>query len=156
MIKSGLWILVQAIGASIGPTCLYYAGRHVCTMPPPFFAQTPSFFAQPSRFARSQAAPRISESGSWNAPVEIEGNRSFIYNCCRSLLHRERNRWHIMAENYLGRQSLTGRGPTIGPVNISSCWQADRKWLARSCGTSVMGSIPSDWHWCRAEALDTK
>ena len=51
------------------------------------FAQTPSCFAQASTFLRSMAALRI--SGSWNAPVEIEGNRCFVYNCCLSLATEE-------------------------------------------------------------------
>ena len=40
-----------------------------------------------------------------------------------------------MVDDYLGTQSRTGWGPFIFPAKLSSCWQADRKWLAQSNGT---------------------
>ena len=50
---------------------------------PLIFAQTPPIFAQPSTLARPPAAPWI--SGSWNTPVQMEGDRRFFYNFCLSL-----------------------------------------------------------------------
>ena len=109
---------------------------------PYFFAQTPSCFAQPSTFARLPAAPRI--SGGWNAPVQMEATRCFVYNCCLSLGRLWPQRTQRMADNYQDWQSQTGWGAKVGLANVSSCWlrRADLKRLARSGGTSVTVRFP--------------
>ena len=112
-----------------------------------FFAQTPSFFAQASTLARDPAAQRI--SGSWNAPVEIEGNRSFVYHCLSLLPPRTQPMADSYQRRLRRRQAVTD-------------WQRYNKWTSERfklltgglcCGQEVAGTVLShvsygfDFQW---------
>ena len=116
---------------------------HPWPRPPQFFAQTPKVFAQPSTFARPQAAPWI--SGSLNTMVQMEGDRRFVYNCCHSL-----DTQNTTNGRQLPRQAVTDwRRYNLLHTIFSSSWHADSTRTARSGGTSVTGSNPSHRHDAR-------
>ena len=79
------WIINFSLPNEITPlpTKMHSLTFSIFAQTPIIFAQTPIIVAQPSTFARPPAALWI--SGSWNALVQMEGDRRFVYNCCHSL-----------------------------------------------------------------------
>ena len=106
------------------------------------FAQTPSFFAQRSTYARSRTSPRIPGISDWViAAFEMEGNTTFFYNCCLSLVTA-----NATDGRQFPRQAVTDwRSSNLFHATFSSSWHADSTRAARSGSTSVTGSNPSDW-----------
>ena len=76
----------------------------------------------------------------WFLWKEIDG----LFTIAVTLLPRKTQ---PMADNYLGRQSWTGGAAEVQlfHATFSSSWHADSTQAARSGGTSVTGSNPSDW-----------